>query len=596
MKEALQRMPAGIVDDAGLSRLDSATEGLTAEQLLWASGYLAGLARSSTVTLSPASAGDPRARLTILYGSQTGNGRKVAQGLQRSAAARGLAVELVNMADYATARLKRESLLAVVVSTHGEGDPPDDALELDRFLAGRRVPSLDSLRYSVLALGDSSYQNFCQTGRDFDARLAAAGARRLAPLVECDLDFEAPSQSWSARLLDEAEALLGRSEPAAGPMLRVVPPPPRFSSSLPFEAELLVNQRLTGRGSSKDVRHLEIGLDGSGLEWQPGDSLGVLIRNPDRLVEPLLEALALDGDAQLGPAGRTLREELAERREITVLNRPFLDAWAVAEPSGNLTATLATASGGALGRWLQARQVIDVLREFPAAVTPQQFVAMLRPLPPRLYSIASAREFAEDEVHLTVAVLNYRAFGQAHWGAASSWLAFDRRESDLLRVYLEPNERFRLPANDDAAVIMVGPGTGIAPFRAFLQARETRGATGRNWLLFGDRQFATDFLYQAEWLRYRKRGLLARLDVAFSRDQPEKRYVQHRMLESSREIWSWLEDGAHLYVCGDASRMASDVDRALRRIVATEGGRDEDGVEDYLAQLRRAGRYQRDVY
>jgi sulfite reductase (NADPH) flavoprotein alpha-component len=596
MKEALQRMPAGIVDDAGLSRLDSATEGLTAEQLLWASGYLAGLARSSTVTLSPASAGDPRARLTILYGSQTGNGRKVAQGLQRSAAARGLAVELVNMADYATARLKRESLLAVVVSTHGEGDPPDDALELDRFLAGRRVPSLDSLRYSVLALGDSSYQNFCQTGRDFDARLAAAGARRLAPLVECDLDFEAPSQSWSARLLDEAEALLGRSEPAAGPMLRVVPPPPRFSSSLPFEAELLVNQRLTGRGSSKDVRHLEIGLDGSGLEWQPGDSLGVLIRNPDRLVEPLLEALALDGDAQLGPAGRTLREELAERREITVLNRPFLDAWAVAEPSGNLTATLAAASGGALGRWLQARQVIDVLREFPAGVTPQQFVAMLRPLPPRLYSIASAREFAEDEVHLTVAVLNYQAFGQAHWGAASSWLAFDRRESDLLRVYLEPNERFRLPANDDAAVIMVGPGTGIAPFRAFLQARETRGATGRNWLLFGDRQFATDFLYQAEWLRYRKRGLLARLDVAFSRDQPEKRYVQHRMLESSREIWSWLEDGAHLYVCGDASRMAPDVDRALRRIVATEGGRDEDGVEDYLAQLRRAGRYQRDVY
>jgi sulfite reductase (NADPH) flavoprotein alpha-component len=595
MKDALQRIPAPVLGDETLRALGAAARGLSAEQLLWASGYLAGLAAAGQGPAAPVGATEPAPQLTILYGSQTGNGRRVATELKAAMAARGIAAELVNMTDFPSARLKRERYLAIVVSTHGEGDPPDDAMELHRYLTGRTRRALESLHYTVLALGDSSYENFCQTGREFDAQLEAAGAKRLAPLVECDVDYEAPAAAWSAQLAERAVELLGHQGSAPAPLLRVVPPAPRFGKASPFESAVLVNQRITGRGSSKDVRHFELDLEGSGLTWEAGDALGVIIRNPDRVVDPLLEALALDGDAPAGTPGRTLREELVEAREITALNRPFLDAWAATEPSGKLAAELEALRGGGLGKWMHGRQVVDVVRAFPAAIEPGALLGMLRALPPRLYSIASAPEFSAEEIHLTVALVQYETFGTTHWGAGSSWLALDLAEGDRARVYVEPNDRFRLPA-DDVPIVMIGPGTGVAPFRAFLQAREARGATGRNWLLFGDRNFATDFLYQAEWLRYRKQGLLTRLDVAFSRDQAEKRYVQHRMLESARELFAWLEEGAHLYVCGDAAAMAPDVDQALRQVIALAGDRDEDGVEEYLAGLRRAGRYQRDVY
>ena len=593
-REALQRLPAPPLADAAVEGLRQATQGYSSEQLLWASGYLAGLAANGGASAAPLAAGEAALRLTILYGSQTGNGRELATALAAEAETRGLASELVSMADYPGARLKKEQLLAVVVSTHGEGEPPDDANELHRFITGRRLPSLDSLSFCVLALGDSSYENFCQTGRDFDERLAAAGARRLAPLLECDLDYGEAAAEWSGRVLEQAESLLGRREDAAAPRLRVVPTPAPSSHNQACEAVLLVNQRLTGRGSSKDVRHLELELQGVGLHWQPGDSLAVRTRNPERVVEPLLEALGLSGDTSL-ENGHSLAEELAEKREITVLNRPFLDAWAATEPSGRLKATLESLRGGGLGAWMHARHVVDVLREFPAEVEAPGFVAMLRALPPRVYSIASAPEFADEEIHLTVALLQYEAFGAPHWGAGSSWLALDRSEGDTLEVRVEPNERFRLPA-DDAPVIMIGPGTGIAPFRAFMQARAARGASGRNWLFFGDRCFGTDFLYQLEWLRHRKQGLLTRLDVAFSRDQADKRYVQHRMHESAAELCAWLDDGAYLYLCGDAKAMAPDVERTLRDIIARQRGLDEDGAEEALAELRRSGRYQRDVY
>jgi sulfite reductase (NADPH) flavoprotein alpha-component len=601
--EATQRLPRPPLAEDVINGLRGAAAGLTAEQLVWASGYLAGLAAAGGATQQPtdpatvpaATASDTAARLTILYGSQTGNGRALAQQLEAAAARKGIAAELVSMADYPAARLKRERLLAIVVSTHGEGEPPDDAMELHRFISGRRLPALESLSYWVLALGDSSYENFCQTGRDFDRQLESAGARRMAPLVECDLDFTGPAASWTARVLEQAAGVTGRQEAAAAPVLRVVPAAPRHSKSSPFPAPLIVNQRITGLGSSKDVRHLELDIAGSGLHWEPGDSLGVVIRNPERVVEPVLETLGFDGNEPIAGSGRTLREEVSAAREITALNRPFLEAWAAAEPSGRLRAELDGLRDGGLGHWLGQHQLIDVLRAYRAEIPAEEFVAMLRPLPPRQYSIASAPEYSEDEIHLTVALLQYEAHGAPHWGAGSSWLALDRQEGDTVPVYVETNERFRLPG-DDVPVIMIGPGTGVAPFRAFLQAREARGAQGGNWLVFGDRNFATDFLYQIEWLRYRKQGLLSRLDVAFSRDHAEKRYVQHRLREFARELFAWLEDGACLYVCGDAKSMAPDVDRALREIIATQSGRDEDGVEDYFAELRRAGRYQRDVY
>jgi len=595
MHDPATAMPAPPLTRDAMDQLDALVASLSTEQLQWASGYLAG--RAAIIDAVPLATADDAPRLTILYGSQTGNGRRVAEKLYRDVQARGSAAEMVSMADYPPSRLKREYLLAVIVSTHGEGDPPDDAIELHRFIGGRRVPSLPELRYAVLALGDSSYENFCQTGQDFDSALRDAGATALAPIAECDLDFGTAAADWSQTVMAEAARLTVDAPAPVTPTLRAVPDAPRWSRDTPYEAELLLNQTLTGRGSTKDVRHLELDLGDSGLLYRPGDALGVVAPNPQRIVEPLLEHLGLDGASILfSGEDQTLRGALTAEREITTLNRRFLDGWAGLPGNHALRELLAGLDGPGLGRWMATRQVVDVVREFRAEVTPDQFVALLRPMPPRLYSIASAPDFADSEVHLTVALVHYDAFALPHWGAASSWLSLDGAEGDRIPVFIEPNERFRLPADPDRPVIMIGPGTGVAPFRAFLQARDTAGAGGPNWLLFGDRHFASDFLYQSEWLRYRKCGLLNRLDVAFSRDGAEKHYVQHLMQAHGDELFAWLQDGAHLYVCGDATHMAPDVDRMLQRVISRHGGFGDDQTTEYLDTLRREGRYQRDVY
>jgi len=577
---------------AAVDTLSQAVRGWSPAQLQWASGYLAGLAAGA----EPAAEAEDQTRLCIVYGSQTGNGKRIAESLLSDTIQAGIAAELFNMLDYPSARLRQDRLVVFVVSTHGEGDPPDDAMELHRFLHGRRAAGLESLSFAVLALGDSSYEHFCRTGQEFDCLLAGAGASRLFPLVECDLDYEPQAQSWTERVLVEAKKLAARQHVAApAPALRAVPITPRWTRESPFEAELLLNQRITGRDSDKDVRHLEISLSGSGLSYEAGDSLGVVHTNPAWIVDPLIEAVGLDADA-LDEDGVTLRESLAHHREVTGLNRPFLEAWSQHPGAGDLADRLANSERSELARWMSGRQVIDVVREYPASIDASTFLAALRPLTPRLYSIASAPEFAPDEAHLTVAMVKYADREQTRWGAASSWLALGRQDGDPVRVFVETNERFRLPADPEAPVVMIGPGTGVAPFRAFLQARQVHGARGRNWLFFGDRHFRSDFLYQTEWLRYRRQGLLTHLDVAFSRDQAEKRYVQHVMAERGAELFAWLEEGAHVYVCGDASRMAPDVDRALAGIVATHGQVGADKAEEYLHALRRSGRYRRDVY
>jgi sulfite reductase (NADPH) flavoprotein alpha-component len=570
-----------------LARIESAVAGLDAAQLQWVSGYLAGLATGGgQAVANPKS--ESAASLTILYGSQTGNGRRIAETLAAEAASRGLAAQAINMADYSAKRLKRERFVALVVSTHGEGDPPDDALELHGLLGGRRRPGLSELSFSVLALGDSSYELFCQTGRDFDRHLAAAGACRAAPLAECDVDYEKTAALWQDTVLEQAESLLGADAARQTPALRAVPTGPRWDRKSPFAAELLLNQPITGRGSTKDVRHIELSLEGSGLTYLPGDALGVVNPNPEWIVEPVSEALGLRDDRSL----RALTGEL----EITSVNRRFLEAWADLEPGGRLARELEETGSAGLGAWMRSRQVIDVLRAYPAELDPDLLLTVFRPLTPRLYSIASAPEVVEEEVHLTVAHVNYRAHDADHWGAASSWLALGCSEADPVSVYVEPNDRFRLPEDPDRNIIMVGPGTGIAPFRAFVQSRQDAAGSGRNWLFFGDRNFATDFLYQSEWLRYRRQGVLYELDVAFSRDQAEKVYVQHRLAERGRELYAWLQEGAHFYVCGDATRMAPDVETVLLDIVREHGAMTADSAVEYLAGLRKAGRYQRDVY
>ena len=579
------------------------TEGLDGSGLWWLSGYAAGLAQARVGTIAtpvqvPAHVdAHATARITVVYGSQTGNAGRVAEALAGRLGGSGLPVRIVRADTYATRELKDERFLYVVVSTQGDGDPPDDTRGLVEFLAGRRAPALASLQYAVLALGDSSYPRFCATGRWFDARLSELGATRLVDLAETDLDVEAVAEPWLERALDAARDALKASHP---PMATVTPlrPPatPAVTRGTPHAAELLVNQRITGRGSDRDVRHLELALEGPGLQYQPGDALGVWPTNPPALVAAILDTLDLDGERVVEHGGHAwpLRDWLGGKREITRLSRPFVASHAAHAGDEVLNRLLAPGQADAFARLLAQQQLIDLLRSHPGAWTAEALVATLRPLAPRLYSIASSRRVVGDEAHLTVAHLAYARDGETRWGAASHFLAA-AEEGRPIPVFIEPNERFRLPADPSRDVVMIGPGTGVAPFRGFVQEREAIGASGRNWLLFGNPHARSDFLYQLEWQDALKRGSLHRLDLAFSRDQARKVHVQQRLREHGRELYGWLEGGASLYVCG-AIAMAKDVHAALLELAATHGGRSEDDAVEFINDLQAQGRYARDVY
>ncbi len=586
------------LDLAQTQKVRSALDGLTPAQLQWVSGYVAGLAAQNETT-PPAvaqTAIEPSHAMTILYGSQTGNGRAIAEELKQNAVSRGFAVNLFSLADYRPANIKRETLISLVVSTHGEGDPPDDAELFHEFLLSGKAPQLKQLKYSVLALGDTSYVNFCQTGRDLDARLSELGATRFVPTLECDLDYDEAVAAWADDVLQALPDVLD-SVPGV-PRLHAVKPPAVYSRHRPFEAVVLTNQKITGAKSTKDVRHIELSLEGSGLTYEPGDSLAVIADNPPQLIEELLETLGFSGDEEVEVQGAafTIRDALRAKLEITVPNLGFLKVYAELADSQDLRGLLQADRQAELSVFLEARQIIDIVREYAAPVSAAEFAASLRKLMPRSYSVASSPLANPDEVHLTVASVNYQAFGTEHWGAASSMLADRIAEGDKVSVFVEPNPRFRLPADAQTPVIMIGPGTGVAPFRAFVEQRAELGATGKNWLFFGDRTFHSDFLYQLEWQRFLKHGALHRMNVAFSRDQADKVYVQHRIEEQGAEVYEWLQQGAAIYVCGDAKHMAGDVHDALVNVLVSHGGHDTGSAQIYLKDLRRAGRYQRDVY
>ena len=600
---AAATLPRQPLPDDRVQRLAQFADALDAPSLWWLSGYTAGLARRAAPAWgadAPAAV-DPDTRLTIVYGSQTGNAKRVAEQLAQRAGDAGLATRLLRADAYPTRELVKERLLYVVISTQGDGDPPDDARSFVDFLVSRRAPRLAALSFAVLGLGDSSYPQFCLTGRNLDARLAELGARRSVPFAEADVDIDAVAAPWLSDVLTRAREVLKAPKPATNVTpLRPHVEAPAWSATHPFRAVVLANQRITAADSSKDVRHIEISLDGSALDYEPGDALGVVARNPELLVDAVLAATRLDGDAPVSHVGANhpLREWLAGKRELTRLARPFVAA--VAQRSGDaaLAALLQPENGTALRALFEQSQPLDLLQQHPAAWTAGELVAALPPLAPRLYSIASSRTRVGDEVHLTVAHVEYARGDETRWGAASHWLA-TRSEGDALDVYVERNERFRLPADPARDVIMIGPGTGVAPFRAFVQQRAEGAATGRNWLVFGNPHFHSDFLYQIEWQAALKDGTLARLDLAFSRDGAAdargKTYVQHRLREHGAEVFAWLEGGAHLYVCG-ATAMARDVEAALREVIATHGSRDGEAADAYLARLREQHRYARDVY
>jgi sulfite reductase (NADPH) flavoprotein alpha-component len=588
-----------------LDQLRRLAEGLTAAELYWVAAWSASLATQAQQGggLSPAAAKQAAATLTIVYGSQTGNAKRLAEQLAKRSEAHGVPVRLLRADAYPQRELAKERYLAIVISTQGEGEPPDDSRGLVEFILGKRAPRLPSLQFSVLGLGDSSYAEFCAIGNQLDARLAQLGATRFAPLGAADVDIDSVATPWLEKTLEQARELLKSSGSVTA--LHAVqrerpeeaPAPPAHSREQPFNAIVLANQRIVSSDADRDLRHIELSLDGSGIRYQPGDSLGVWSHNPPTLVAQWLETLALDGGVDATHDGRTLPLALwlTREREITRLGRSFIAALATVSGHDELARLLKLEHSIELAALLNAYQPIDLLRRYPTTWSADSLIAALRPLTPRLYSIASSQAQVGDEVHLTVAVVDYEAHGTRHWGAASSFLA-SVDEDGSVPVFIESNDRFRLPADGSRDVIMIGPGTGVAPFRAFVQEREETAATGRNWLFFGNRHFAQDFLYQTEWQAALKKGWLHKLDLAFSRDTAEKIYVQQRLRERGSELYAWLENGAHLYVCGDSTHMAKDVHGALVDIAIAHGGHSPDDAKAWLADLMQQGRYARDVY
>jgi len=582
------------LDPAQVTQINQLASQLSPAQLTWVAGYLTGLSASGQGAAASEAAGG-ESTLTILYGSQTGNAKGVATALFEEAKRKNVPAELVSMGDFKPKQLKATTHLALLASTHGEGDPPDDAEILHELLGSKKAPKLDGLKYAVLAFGDTSYEFFCQTGKDFDERLAKCGAERMLDRVDLDVEFEAQAKDWSSRVCDTFGPLLGQSRVPAFSQMSAVAQPTNvdYDKNNPFEATLLVGNKITGRNSVKDIRHIEIDLSDSGIRYQPGDALGVFFKNDPELVADVLKALEIDPDEKLGDE-HTPREALLEDFELTKLHSNFVKQYAEAIDSAALKEI--AADKAALKAYAADRQLADVVKQNPSKLEAETFFSLLRKLTPRLYSIASSQAEVDEEVHLTVAVVEYEAHGETHLGGASGYLCRRLQEGDPVKVFPKGNDNFRLPADPGVPVIMIGPGTGIAPFRAFLQERAANGADGDSWLFFGAPNFTEDFLYQTELQDYLKKGQLKRLDLAFSRDQDYKIYVQDRLRERAEELWQWIERGAHIYVCGDATRMAKDVQDALLAIFEERGKLSSEQASEFLKQLRRDKRYQRDVY
>lgn len=580
---------------------------ITETQQCWLSGYLTAISSASVPSGGVAVLERPAIEvptavkeITILYGSQTGNGQGIAEQATAKLKEQSFDVTIQSMNDFKPNNLKKIENLLLVVSTHGEGDPPDTALPFFEFLHGKRAPKLDHLHYSVLALGDSSYEFFCKTGADFDQKLSDLGAVQLAPRVDCDLDYDEPAAQWLAAVEVSLEIQTGGQSAAASVEVETTSST-QYSRTNPFKAEVLENINLNGRGSNKETRHLEISLEGSGLTYEPGDSVGIFPTNNPDLIDEIIKLGNWNAEesVEINSQGerRALRIALLNHLEITVVTKPLLEKLSNYSRSEELKRILKKENADELRAYVDGRDLLDAMTDFgPVEASEQQLVGILRKLPARLYSIASSLEANPEEVHLTIGVVRYEAHGRDRQGVCSIQCAENLEPGDTLPIYIHKNDNFRLPANSETPIIMIGPGTGIAPFRSFIEERSETGAEGKSWLFFGDQHYVTDFYYQTEWQNYVKDGALTRLDVAFSRDTDEKVYVQHRMKQASQELYQWIEEGAVIYVCGDEQNMAKDVHATLLKILQQEGGKSLEEAEAFITQLVQEKRYQRDVY
>ena len=567
--------------------------GLDPTQRAWLSGFLAATA---SVALAPAVAVAASAgKLTVLYGTESGNSEVLADRAVKAAKKRGFQAVMKNMAEISPVELAKSSNLLVIVSTWGDGEPPETAISFYKEFMASDL-SFAKVRFSVCALGDTSYEKFCQTGKDIDVQLEALGAARIAARQDCDVDYEDAYVSW----LENSLSTLAPTAAVTAAPVSVPIPTLEYGKKNPFQAETIYSVILNGDRSAKETLHLELSLATSGLCYEPGDALAVIPVNAPDAIKAILQAAKLVGneEVEVKNLGRKLlADALREDYDITALSRAVLTKLAEASDSAVLRALLAEDSKDRLKEFNQGREIIDALLEFaPNGLSPAALSGIFRKLPPRLYSIASSPLAHNDEVHLTVAAVRYETHGRKRKGVCSTYLTDLVKSGDTVQVFVQPNKNFRLPADGSTPIIMVGPGTGVAPFRAFVEHRAALGSPGKNWLFFGDQHYSDDFLYQLEWQDFLKEGVLTRLDVAFSRDQPEKVYVQQRMLQQAKELYQWLEQGAHFYVCGDANRMAHDVHHALISVVESQAGISREAAEAYVEDLKKTKRYQRDVY
>jgi sulfite reductase (NADPH) flavoprotein alpha-component len=565
------------------------------DQRAWISGFLAGLHSRLAMNLAtpPPAVADqttPGPALRILYGTQTGNAEGVANDAAAAAKSQGFDVKVSGLDEIELDEFAGLSYVLIVTSTYGEGEMPDNAELFWEALSSSMAPRLESVSFSVLALGDTSYDGFCQAGKLFDMRLEQLGAQRVVPRVDCDVDFENDAAEWVQSALT---ALVPTSGATGTPS---TPPPSAVARSgwtrkNPFVAELAVNRLLSGPGSDKEIRHYEFALADSGIEYEAGDALAIIPENDPALVGEIADHFRMSVDTTVN--GVPLGDLLGHRYEISAPSKDLLGEVESRADNEELSHVLRGGVKETLERWLYGKDVLDVLRIAGDDLSVEEFIGLLKPLQHRAYSISSSPLAHPDHIHVTVAAVRYQAMGRLRGGVCSTFLA-DRGAT--AKIFLQPNKSFRVPADDTAPVIMVGPGTGVAPFRAFLQERAQRGAAGRNWLFFGDQHREHDFVYADELADWQSSGVLNRLELAFSRDQADKIYVQTRMLEHGKELFSWLQDGGHFYVCGDATRMAKDVDKALHDVVGVHGGLDADAATEYVNSLKREKRYVRDVY
>lgn len=619
MSKAGPNLPANLFSAADQALVQNLMQQFNAQQLQWLAGYLTGLQHSNqqllqlinripvpqeSVSQEPMSTQES---ITVLFGSKSGNSKKIARNLHDKLVARGYTAVLQDMNQYNGNKLKEEKWLFVIVSTHGEGDPPPAAEDLHSFIHNRKAPVMKDTRFAVLALGDRSYASYCQTGKDFDTRFTGLQANRLLDCAEADVDYEEAAEEWIEKVLATLQESFGASQQSL-PKIQsngftdqsTAKPAVAYNRKNPFKATVLEKVQLNGRGSAKETYHVELSLENSGLEYKPGDTVGLWVENEFCLAEGLANFKKWDLDSIIlyKDTPTTLSDFLQKKAELTTVSGSFLQAYFpyIADPADAHALKNILNDKAALSTFVYGKDIWDILRQFPGTLTAEAFSTIVLPLQPRIYSIASSYQAHPEEVHITVGKVQFEHSDRLRKGVCSNFIADQLAVGTEIPVFIESNESFRLPEDESKPIIMIGPGTGIAPFRAFVEERAESGAKGENWLFFGDQHFGTDFLYQTEWQRYLKQGSLSRMNTAFSRDGKNKLYVQHRLLQNSRDIFRWIEKGAHVYVCGDAKKMAKDVKQTLKQIVQQQGNLTEEAAIDFVKQLVKTGRYQEDTY